>query len=202
MSLSGDLCQQTSTANRRARRPDARSTGRRRSATSTWSPEPRTCRRACGSGPANASARSSTSGSRSPPIGLDSHMVFAFSPADTPIPHFTLDSVFGQGTYAFHLDLIQRVDLGTHLAYLDRVYSRSTAVYERAIALEGLSKASDRSAPVLDDVAVDARATAPTRTPSERSTSPCGTYQEHWFSLLSKGIATEVTESHSDTDLR
>ena len=42
------------------------------------------------------------------------------SPAATAsVPHFTLDSVQGQGSYAFHLDLIPRAELATHLSYVD-----------------------------------------------------------------------------------
>ena len=48
-------------------------------------------------------------------IGLDSHMVFAFTDTESLVPHFTLDSVFGQGSHAFHLDLIPRAELASTL---------------------------------------------------------------------------------------
>ncbi len=133
-------------------------------------------------------------------IGLDSHMVFAFGPADTAIPHFTLDSVAGQGTYAFHLDLIQRVDLATHLAYIDHVYEPITEVYERTIALEGLSKASigPRQFSMMSPWMCAYRADEDAFRAIEESVQA---YQDHWFSLLEKGLATEVVESLSDTDL-
>ena len=41
-----------------------------------------------------------------PPIQLDSHMMFAFTPSDSAVPHFTLDSVRAGDHHAFHLDLI------------------------------------------------------------------------------------------------
>ncbi len=42
------------------------------------------------------------------------------------MPHFTLDSVLGQGSYAFHLDLIPRVELATHLTYVDWAHTPLT----------------------------------------------------------------------------
>ena len=62
-----------------------------------------------------------------PPIGLDSHMIFAFSAPDSAAPNFTLDSVHAESPedgeqYAFHLDLIPKCDLGVNLDYLQRVY--------------------------------------------------------------------------------
>ncbi len=57
-----------------------------------------------------------------PPAGLDSHMIFAFTPPDSLTPHFTLDSVLAGPHFAFHLDLIPRVDLGANLAYLNAVF--------------------------------------------------------------------------------
>ena len=39
-----------------------------------------------------------------PPIGLDSHMLFAFTDTECGIPHFTVDSVRNGQDYAFQLD--------------------------------------------------------------------------------------------------
>ncbi len=77
-----------------------------------------------------------------PAIGLDSHMVFAFTRGDSVVPHFTLDSVQGQGSYAFHLDLIPRAELATHLAYVDWAHTPLTATYDEVEARPGLSKAA------------------------------------------------------------
>ncbi len=133
-------------------------------------------------------------------IGLDSHMAFAFGHADTGIPHFTLDSVAGQGTYAFHLDLIQRVDLSSHLAYIDHVYEPITKTYEQTIALEGLSKASigPRQFSMMSPWMCAFRADENAFRAVEESVLA---YQDHWFSLVEKGLPAEVVESFSDTDL-
>lgn len=77
-----------------------------------------------------------------PQIGLDSHMLFAFTAADSAVPHFTLDSVFAGGSYAFHLDLIPRVDLGASLEYMRGIYEPLTESFMAARKLDGLSAAA------------------------------------------------------------
>jgi hypothetical protein len=75
-------------------------------------------------------------------IGLDSHMIFAFTDATSPVPHWTFDSVVAFGNHAFHLDLIPRLDLGANLGYMDDVYGRVTAAFETGLKQEGLSEAA------------------------------------------------------------
>ena len=65
-----------------------------------------------------------------PPIQLDSHMMFAFTPSDSAVPHFTLDSVRAGDHHAFHLDLIPRLDLGAHLAYMDACFTPLTPTFD------------------------------------------------------------------------
>ncbi|MEU4171407.1 hypothetical protein AB0F46_31580 [Streptomyces sp. NPDC026665] len=77
-----------------------------------------------------------------PAFGLDSHMVFAFGAAEGPLPHFTLDSVQAGGGYAFHLDLVQRVDLAVSPAYADLVYGPLTTPFTRASEIAGLTPAA------------------------------------------------------------
>ncbi|WLQ52115.1 hypothetical protein P8A21_33520 [Streptomyces poriferorum] len=76
-----------------------------------------------------------------PPIGLDSHMVFAFGAADDPLPHFTLDAVRTGDSYAFHLDLVQRADLAAHGDYADHVYGPLTAPFEKTAEITGITPA-------------------------------------------------------------
>lgn len=76
-----------------------------------------------------------------PPIGLDSHMVFAFGAADDPLPHFTLDAVRTGDSYAFHLDLVQRADLAAHGDYTDHVYGPLTAPFEKTADIAGIAPA-------------------------------------------------------------
>jgi hypothetical protein len=68
------------------------------------------------------------------------HMVFCFGAPDQPIPHFTVDSSdHGQGRYAFHLDLIPRVELGANLTHMRAVYGPLTETFVHARSIEGLS---------------------------------------------------------------
>lgn len=76
-----------------------------------------------------------------PPIGLDSHMIFAFTPPDSPLPHFTLDSVLAGPHFAFHLDLIPRVDLGANLAYINELFEPLTPIFNATKTIEGLTPA-------------------------------------------------------------
>jgi len=77
-----------------------------------------------------------------PMIGLDSHMIFAFTAEDSPVPHWTFDSVVAGGIYAFHLDLIPRLDLGANLGYMDGTYGPVTAAFEAGNQHPGLSQAA------------------------------------------------------------
>ena len=43
--------------------------------------------------------------------------------------------------YAFHLDLIPRVDLGANLDYMNAVFNPLTGIFTEACAIEGLSPA-------------------------------------------------------------
>jgi hypothetical protein len=76
-----------------------------------------------------------------PPIGLDSHMLFAFTRSTSLVPHFTVDSVRTGEAYAFHLDLIPRVELGPNLAYMDEVYGPLSDVATETRQIEGLTPA-------------------------------------------------------------
>jgi hypothetical protein len=123
-----------------------------------------------------------------PPIGLDSHMMFAFMPSDSPVPHFTLDSVRAGDHHAFHLDLIPRVDMGSQLAYMDECFTPLTAAHEKGEAIEGLSKAqlSPRQYAIMSPWMLAHRATPEAFTAIESSVNE---YLDHWFGLVENGIS-------------
>lgn len=135
-----------------------------------------------------------------PQIGLDSHMVFAFAPADVAVPHFTLDSVEGQGSYAFHLDLIPRVDLGTHLTYLDWAHTPLDATYEEVEARPGLTRTTigPRQFAMMSPWMLVHRADADAFRAID---GPVQAYLDHWFSLVEAGVPAEVVADVADTDL-
>lgn len=129
-----------------------------------------------------------------PPIGLDSHMLFAFTPPDSATPHFTLDSVAAGPHFAFHLDLIPRGDLGANLAYMNYVYDGLTPLFEAARQIPGLSPAQigpkqyALMSPWMLAYRADASAFA-------QIAGPVNGYLEHWFRLVEEGIPAEAMPS-------
>ncbi|WP_216893108.1 hypothetical protein [Nocardia alni] len=121
-----------------------------------------------------------------PPLGLDSHMVFAFTRSDSAVPHFTLDSVFG-GYFAMHLDLIPRVDLAVHLDYLDAVFGPLTGLLAEAWAMDGLSPAAigPRQRALMSPWMLVCRAT---ETAFRALDDTVDGYLRHWLGLVDKGV--------------
>lgn len=122
-----------------------------------------------------------------PPIQLDSHMMFAFAPSDSAVPHFTLDSVRAGDHHAFHLDLIPRLDLGAHLAYMDQCFTPLTPAYERGEAMSGLSPArlSPRQYAIMSPWMLAKRATAEAFAAIDGLVDA---YLEHWLGLVERGV--------------
>lgn len=123
-----------------------------------------------------------------PPIGLDSHMLFAFTDTEGAIPHFTVDSVRSGDGYAFHLDLIPRLDLAVSLAYMDAVFGPLTAAFKAHRELEGLSPAQldPRQYAVMSPWMCVNRAT---ESAFRATFATVQTYLDHWFALVEQGIA-------------
>ncbi|TXS09955.1 hypothetical protein EAO71_36785 [Streptomyces sp. ms191] len=117
-----------------------------------------------------------------PALGLDSHMVFAFGDGDGPLPHFTLDSVQAGGGYAFHLDLVQRVDLAVSPAYADLVYGPLSAPFARASEIPGLAPAaiSPRQRSLMSPWMLVHRADEPAL---QAITPIAAEYLRHWLGL-------------------
>jgi len=122
-----------------------------------------------------------------PMMQLDSHMMFAFTPPESAIPHFTLDSVLAGPTFAFHLDLIPRLDLGANLPYLDAAFHPLTDEYEKARKIEGLTEArlSPRQYAIMSPWMLANRATEE----GYRAVEPTiDFYRSHWTNLVEHGL--------------
>lgn len=126
-----------------------------------------------------------------PPAGLDSHMLFAFTPPDSLVPHFTLDSVLAGPHFAFHLDLIPRVDLGANLAYLNAAFQPLTPAFDEAKKLDGLSAAalSPRQYAIMSPWMLAYRATEGA---FARIDGWVSHYLEHWAGLVENGLSVPV----------
>tara|TARA_B100001094_G_scaffold321528_1_gene369407 strand:- start:696 stop:1439 length:744 start_codon:yes stop_codon:yes gene_type:complete len=117
------------------------------------------------------------------PAGLDSHMIFAFTDSASAAPHFTLDAVAAGPSYAFHLDLIPKTDLGANLNYLNTCYKPLVEHFNKANAIEGLVPAqlSPLQLAVMSPLMLAKRASAPA---FEKISEPVTSYLNHWQSLL------------------
>lgn len=128
-----------------------------------------------------------------PPIQLDSHMMFAFTPSDSAVPHFTLDSVRAGDHHAFHLDLIPRLDLGAHLAYMDACFTPLTPTFERGQAMPGLTPAqlSPRQYAIMSPWMLAKRATAEAFAAIDELVDA---YLKHWLGLVADGVPAAALE--------
>lgn len=135
-----------------------------------------------------------------PAMGLDSHMLFAFTPPTSAVPHFTLDSVSAGPTYAFHLDLIPRMDLGMNLAYMDAALAPLTEIQAGVQAWEGLTPAhlSPRQHAIMSPWMLAHRADEHA---FRKLGEPVGQYLSHWLSLLEDGLPDEALVHVSKDDL-
>jgi hypothetical protein len=131
-----------------------------------------------------------------PPIGLDSHMLFAFADTESTIPHFTLDSVRNGADYAFHLDLIPRVDLAVDLAYMDEVYTPLTATFKKQRELPGLKPAQldPRQYAVMSPWMLVNRAD---ESAFRASFDAVNAYLDHWFLLVEGAIGKSRGSGYS-----
>jgi hypothetical protein len=129
-------------------------------------------------------------------------MLFAFTAPDSAVPHFTLDSVFGGEHFAFHLDLIPRVDLGVNLDYINAALHPLTDEFQAVKQLEGLSPAhlSPRQYAIMSPWMLAYRANEAAFAAIEKSVN---VYLDHWFNLAENGLATETTaEALAERDRR
>lgn len=126
-----------------------------------------------------------------PPAGLDSHMIFAFTAPRSAVPHFTLDSVLAGPHFAFHLDLIPRVDLGANLAYMNTAFQPLTAEFDAAKKIEGLTAAqlSPRQYAIMSPWMLAYRANEAAFAQVEPHVN---NYLEHWFKLVEGGVNAEI----------
>jgi len=128
------------------------------------------------------------------PIGLDSHMIFAFTKPESHIPHFTLDSVMAGPYFAFHLDLIPRADLGANLKYMNAVFDNLTPIFDEAKKIEGLTPAQlgPKQYALMSPWMLAYRAS---ESAFEQIQTPVNGYLEHWFNLVENGIASDAIPS-------
>jgi hypothetical protein len=127
-----------------------------------------------------------------PERAMDTHMIYGFAPEASPVPHFTLDSVEANGSLAFHLDLVPRVELCTHVPYMDAVYSTLTPTHAEASTRPGLTKAriGPRAHAMMSPWMLVNRADEPAFRGID---GPVNAYIGHWLDLVEQGLPDEAT---------
>jgi len=127
-------------------------------------------------------------------------MVFAFSAADSALPHFTLDCSDRPDGHAFHLDQLPRVELATHVPYMDEVFEPLTPVFTAGSGIAGLSATGTtrRQFAMMSPWMLVHLADEP----AFRAIEPTVlAYADHWVALQRRGLSDEVAASTADTDL-
>jgi hypothetical protein len=74
-------------------------------------------------------------------FGMDTHQIYAFTGADSAVPHLFLDTAISpntDGTFHFGLDLVPRVDLGVSLDYSEAVFGPLTDVRAEVLGRPGV----------------------------------------------------------------
>lgn len=149
------------------------------------------------------------------PIGLDSHMIFAFTDKDSPVPTFTLDSVYmnmpagadpnfpdGGDMYAFHLDLVPKCDLGVNEAYMRRCYVPLTEPRATVLAAEGVFPAllSPLQHAIMSPWML-AQRTTPAAYRNEIF-PVAQTYLEHWMRMVDDGLGELEADIRGESGAR
>ncbi|ARN73165.1 hypothetical protein [Oceanicoccus sagamiensis] len=146
------------------------------------------------------------------PIGMDSHMIFAFTQPDSLVPNFTLDSVFstlppgmdpimpeGGETYAFHLDLLPAVDLGVNLPYMEKCFIPLTDTQSKCKEFDGIIPALLSSAQnaIMSPWMLAQR--SDTDAYNGIVFESAQTYLDHWISLVDNGL-DDIADKVVSTD--
>lgn len=137
-----------------------------------------------------------------PARGVTTCMIFAFAEPAGGLPHFTLDcSDHGNGGYAFHLDMLPRVELATHVAYMDEVFGPLTEAYTSGGALPGLSptRTTRRQFAMMSPWMLVNRADEEA---FKAMSGPVGNYVRHWLDLVEKDLPDDVKKTLDADELK
>jgi hypothetical protein len=146
------------------------------------------------------------------PIGLDSHMLFAFTKRDSIVPTFTLDSVYtkmppgadsnfpdGGDMYSFHLDLVPKCDLGVNHAYMRRAYEGLSGAQADVLAADGIFAAnlSPMQRAIMSPWMLAQRTTADAY--EKQVFDVADIYLRHWIGLVGDGMDDLVAEVQGES---
>jgi hypothetical protein len=126
---------------------------------------------------------------------MDTHQVYAYTAADSAVPHLFLDSAISpntDGTFHFGLDLIPRVDLGANLDYSEAVYGPVTEARAEALSQPGVM-----GVPSLGPLQWSIRSpwmAAAIVAPDDlrKLGSIVDVYVDHWLGLMNNGLPAGI----------
>jgi len=135
-----------------------------------------------------------------PQRDLDSHMLYGFGPADSGVPHFTVDAADARGVVAFHVDLMPRVDLATHGPYLDAIFSPLDDVFAEVAGDPAFAAArlTPKQRALMSPWMLANRLD---RSDFGRTGVPVRRYVDWWLTLVANGVGPEIEAGLADTDL-
>ncbi|HAM24342.1 MAG TPA: hypothetical protein DHW34_00500 [Actinobacteria bacterium] len=134
-------------------------------------------------------------------FGMDTHQLYAFTPAGSAVPHLFVDSAISpntDGTFHFGLDLAPRVDLGSHLDYSEAVYGPLTTPRSEALSQPGVEPVPSLG-PLQWSIRSPWMVAAITDPAALRSlTGITDLYVTQWLALLANGLGSEVENTITD----
>jgi len=137
-------------------------------------------------------------------FGMDTHQVYAFTGANSPVPHLFLDTAISpntEGTFHFGLDLVPRVDLGANLDYSEAVFAPIDEARAAAISQPGVMPV-----PSLGPLQWSIRSpwmVAAIVEPADLTKlgGVVDAYVDHWIGLVDAGLDAQIAESVAWQDL-
>lgn len=133
-----------------------------------------------------------------PSRNMETHMIFCFGAASSGVPHFTIDSIDMGEQMAFHLDMSPRVELGTHVEYMKRVYYPLTDTFATYNELEGLlpARLTPQQYALMSPWMLAKRASREAFTRIKNEAVPV--YRNQFLKLAKEGVDPSLT---ADTNL-
>ena len=124
-------------------------------------------------------------------FGMDTHQIYAFTPAESVVPHFFLDVAISpntDGTFHFGVDLVPRVDLGASLDYSEAVYGPISDVRAEVVGRTEVSPVPSLG-PLQWSIRSPWMIAAIVDPAALRGLEPAvAAYLDHWIALVGDGV--------------
>ncbi|WP_372727743.1 NAD-dependent epimerase/dehydratase family protein [Nocardioides sp.] len=137
-------------------------------------------------------------------FGMDTHQIYAFTPASGAVPHLFLDTAISpntDGTFHFGLDLVPRVDLGVSLDYSEAVYGPVAEARAEALGRPGVMPVPSIG-PLQWSIRSPWMVAAIVRPEDLRGLADVvDSYVDQWVELVQKGLPESAAADAAGVDL-